>query len=289
MTIPAPGTQVFRHSSDAARWEMVMRPPDLRLRRHVSAYVGYDEWSRAPLLRLEVPKTTAILILNIGAPIRIIGPGGAPTVQTHRSFVAGMYDSWVITETPRAQRGIEVKLTPLGAYRLLGRPMSELTNQVVALDDLFGAAADELVARLAEADTWEDCFLLMDDFLARRLAAAPPASREVAFAWQQLKTARGAVSIGGLARELGWSRKRLIERFRGEIGLTPKVAARLLRFTHALELLDADQRVSWADVAAGAGYYDQAHFIREFRSFAGLSPGDYRRRLLPDSGGVSGI
>lgn len=264
-----------------------MRPPDLRLRRHVSVYVGYDEWSRAPLRRLEVPKTTAILILNLGAPIRIIGPGGAPTAQTRRSFIAGMYDSWVVTETPRAQRGIEVKLTPLGAYRLLGRPMSELTNRVVALDDLFGGLADELVGRLEEADTWEDRFRLVDGFLACRLAAAPAASREVAFTWQHLKTARGAASIGGLARELGWSRKRLIERFRGEIGLTPKVAARLLRFTHAIELLDGDQRASWAEIAAGAGYYDQAHFIREFRSFAGLAPGDFRRRLLPDSGGVS--
>lgn len=287
MTAHHAAMQVFRHCSDTAEWEMVRRRPHPRLRDYVQEYVGYDERSPAPLQRLEVAKSSVILIVNLGPPLRLIGPGKQPVVEDHGSFLAGMYDGPVITETPGAQRGVEVKLTPIGAHLLLGRPMSALTNRAVDLADLLGSDAAELAARMREAPGWADRFAVLEAFLGRRIEAAGAAPPEVELAWRRLRSSRGNAPIGALAAELGWSRKRLIERFRTAIGLTPKTAARLLRFCHAVELVDRDGDPDWADVAIGSGYYDQAHFIRDFRQFAGRTPGDYRRGLLPDSGGVA--
>ena len=87
-----------------------------------------------------------------------------------------------------------------------------------------------------------------------------------------------------LAAELGWSRRHLAARFRDEVGVSPKALARLLRFERALELLGTR---TLADIAYECGYYDQAHFNRDFRAFAGATPGELLARRLPDGGGVT--
>lgn len=289
MTLELPAAQVFRHHTDAARWEMVRRAAHPLLRRHVREYVGYDEVTAAPLRRIEVPHDATVLILNFGPPLAIEGPdGGARATARYRSFFAGLHEAFVETETAGSQRGIQVNLTPLGAYRLLGCPQSELANRVVGLDDLFGTEADRVVERLQEMTGWADRFAWIDKFLIRRMMVAAPVFPEVEAAWRRLAASHGNAAIGAIAEELGWSRKRLIERFRLQIGLTPKSAARLLRFHRATRLISRHVDLGWADVTYRCGYYDQAHFIRDFRQFAGRTPGAYRRSLLPATGGVAG-
>jgi AraC-like DNA-binding protein len=100
---------------------------------------------------------------------------------------------------------------------------------------------------------------------------------EVAETWRRLVAARGCVQVGAVAGELGWSRRYLTERFRGEVGLSPKTFARVLRFEHAHELAAARDPLPWGDVAAVSGYADQAHLVRDWREFTGRSPTAWRR------------
>jgi transcriptional regulator GlxA family with amidase domain len=99
---------------------------------------------------------------------------------------------------------------------------------------------------------------------------------EVRYAWRTLLATGGAVPVAELARETGWSARHLDNRFRAEIGLTPKAAARVIRFDRARRLLmrrvGAGGAPALADLAAVGGYYDQAHLAREFRGLAGLPP-----------------
>jgi methylphosphotriester-DNA--protein-cysteine methyltransferase len=81
---------------------------------------------------------------------------------------------------------------------------------------------------------------------------------------------RGQVRVEELATETGWSRKRLWSRFRSQIGLTPKRAARLVRFDHAAHRLAAGH--SPALVAADSGYADQSHLHHDVVAFAGMTP-----------------
>jgi AraC-like DNA-binding protein len=160
---------------------------------------------------------------------------------------------------------MQVNLDPLAARALAGAPLHELAHRTVPLEDVLDAPL--LVERLAEAD-WDARFALLDATLAPRLAAARP-SREVAWAWQQLRAAHGRVPIGALAAELGWSRKRIVARFRDEIGLPPKSVARLLRFERARELAGT---MPWGELAYECGFSDQSHLIAEFRRITGRTP-----------------
>jgi AraC-like DNA-binding protein len=162
--------------------------------------------------------------------------------------------------------------------------MHELANRVVELDDIFGAEARTLVEQLRNAPSWARRFELIDAFLLERLAASNPVSREVAWAWDRLASSHGGASIGALSVELGWSRRRLIEQFREHAGLPPKTVARLMRFNRALKLVQAPGARRWVDVAYAAGYYDQAHMIRDFRQFAGATPTELAPSLEAPAG-----
>jgi AraC-like DNA-binding protein len=225
-----------------------------------------------------VPFAGIPMIISLGPTLLVDG-------VRHGSFVAGLDDGFSVTEYAGEQRGIQVNLTPLGARRLLGLPMSELTRRVVALDDV--RIGDELVGRLQDASDWATRFDVLDAFLLARLARADPIAPELELAWRRLTATAGAIPIGRLAREVGWSRRHLAGRFAHEVGFGPKVVARILRFQRVTGELRARGGNGLADIAYATGYADQAHLNRDFRAFAGTTPTDYAARLLPGGAGVS--
>jgi transcriptional regulator GlxA family with amidase domain len=103
-----------------------------------------------------------------------------------------------------------------------------------------------------------------------------------------MRESRGRTAVGALATELGWSHRRLIARFREQVGMPPKTIGRLLRFENVSRALMARPEPPLAEVAFDCGYYDQAHLNRDFRDFAGMSPGAFLAARLPEGGGVSG-
>jgi AraC-like DNA-binding protein len=171
-----------------------------------------------------------------------------------------------------AGRGVEclqIRLEPVAAAAVLGAS-TELSGTVVSLEDVWGRDARRAEDRLRAAASWDERFTIAVEILGRRLGARQPVDPEVAYTWRRTLTSRGRVRVDGLADEVGWSRKRLWSRFRSQLGITPKRAARLVRFDHAAHLLAAGHAA--ASVATESGYVDQSHLHREVKAFAGLTP-----------------
>jgi AraC-like DNA-binding protein len=156
---------------------------------------------------------------------------------------------------------LQIRLAPAVAAAVLG-PAAELTGQIVPLGEVWRGAE----GRLRGARSWEERFTIAIGLLDERGRTDP----EVAHVWGRTVAGRGRPRVEDLAGEVGWSRKRLWSRFRAQVGITPKHAARLVRFDHAAHLLAAGRAP--ADVAAVSGYADQSHLHRETREFAGLTP-----------------
>jgi AraC-like DNA-binding protein len=258
-----------------------LRAPTTALRSYVRTYQGYQHISPSPVRDVHLPIVDVPFIIGFGDPLVSINPlDFADAGRAHRTFIAGLFESASITESAGLAHGVQVNFTPLGAYQFLGRPMHELSNRVIELEDIVGArAASVFVEALHDATSWDARFAIIDAAIAGRLAQSAPPSDAVAWAWSQIQVSRGRASIAALTSELGWSRKHMIARFREEVGLPPKTLARIVRFQHAVRLLERDQ-ARWSEVAVRAGYYDQPHFIRDFRAFAGSTPGAFvaRRR-----------
>ena len=280
-------TRVIRHQSALGQWELVTRRPDPLLSSYVREYEGYVETAAAgPICRREVAWPGFVLIINFGPPYRITDPRLPGARADYRSFVAGMYDSYVITESTGPSYCIQVNFTPIGANLFFGQSLWSIANRTVRFEDMVGPEAMILTERLYDTPTWEGRFALLDSFIATRIHRARPMSPRILWAWQQLQHPENSIRIGALAAELGWSPKHLVSRFRDQIGLPPSSVARILRFHRVVRLLEGADSVRWAELAYRAGYYDQAHFNHDFRDLAGTTPGDFLRRRVADGGGI---
>jgi AraC-like DNA-binding protein len=242
--------------------ELATRAPHPALAPHVKNLSGWHERVDAPVRRAELPGGRIVLVVSFGPAMDVDG-------RRFTSFVAGLHDRPALTEHAGEGHGMQAYLTPLGARRLLGMPMAELTGRVVELEDVIGR--NHLAERLATAPDWATRLTLLERAIAERTLAAPPVAPELEHAWRRLQS---GVAIGELARELGWSRRHLTATVRRELGLAPKPLAMLLRFERAVQRLRAG--VPLADLALDSGYYDQAHFNRDFKGFADLTPTEYR-------------
>jgi AraC-like DNA-binding protein len=262
--------EVERYETERGWWEVVRRRPAAPLRPFVGEWL--EGWSQedARMELREVPVPAVPLILNLGESWQVTGPG-AGRADRLDSFVAGLHTAPALVEGERAASCAELRLTPLGARRLLGVPMHDLTNRTIALEEVLPGVA-ELTGRLRDTSAWSMRFDLIECFLARRLAASEPPTPGVAWTWQRLVGSGGRASIGALADELGWSSRRLISRFREQIGLAPKSAARVIRFDRAAARLRVGDAGPLAELALDCGYYDQAHLNRDFRELAGTTP-----------------
>lgn len=252
----------------------VTRPWHPGLRPFLRSYVGYWEAVTTPYEARLVPTGCATLLISLAEPFSQVRRLGVPGGGSGRigSLVVGLEDRPAICVHPGGQEAIRVEFTPLGAYRLFGMPMSELTNLAIEIRDVLGPEAGTLVERMAATQDWAARFDLLDAALLARLGYGPEPTPEVGYAWRLLSGSAGAIPIARIAAEVGWSQGYLIRRFTQQIGLTPKASARVLRFRHALALLSSGA-ASLTDISTACGFYDQSHLNREFRAIAGTTPG----------------
>lgn len=224
---------------------------------------------RAPALvdiaMVAYPSVTLLVDLSEGAGVAYETHGR----HEHGSVVVGLLPGDLRATGRGVGELLQIRLEPVAAATLFGAS-AELSGAVAALEDVWGRDAGQAEDRLRAAASWDERFTIAADILGRRLGTHPPVDPQVAYAWRRTLTSRGRVRVDGLADEVGWSRKRLWSRFRSQLGITPKRAARLLRFDHAAHLLAAGHAA--ARVAAESGYVDQSHLHREVTTFAGLTP-----------------
>jgi AraC-like DNA-binding protein len=267
---------------DESLVETVTGRPRPRLAPLVAGYTGYRIEGAQPGVHRGLPSRHLTFIVTLDGTVDLAAmPDPTQPGASFSTLASGLHATPALISHDGHQHGIQLALTPLGARVLLGLPAGELANTVVELGTLLGSVASELVERLRSAYTWTDRFLELDTVLARIARQRDGPAPELGWAWRRLTASHGRVEVATLAREVGWSRRHLSERFRREFGLTPKVAGRVMRFEIARRLLSAPHRPGLADVAARAGFYDQAHLHREWRELAGCTPARWLAEEFP--------
>jgi AraC-like DNA-binding protein len=251
------------------------------LRAIIKGYRGYRSVGGPPVHR-GLPSGALTFIISLDDPVDIAAmPSGIQGPGKFQAFIGGMHDTPAYIRQHGFQHGLSLEMTPLGARTLLGVPAGALANAVVALDELVGPSAGQLVDRLVAAPGWRERFAALDEVLMGWLKTPKVSVPEVERAWALLVATAGRVDVSGLAGEVGYSRRHLAELFRRELGLAPKAAARVLRFECSRRLITRPDRLNLAEVAAVAGYYDHAHMTREWTDIAGCAPSVWMAEELP--------
>ncbi|HEY0537093.1 MAG TPA: helix-turn-helix domain-containing protein [Actinoallomurus sp.] len=260
-------------SSSAPVTERAEVIPPAHLAPLVARYSGYRYEGLPPGTHLGLPSPYLTIVLSLGKPTRTaVMPDRRQAPAEFAALAGGLHTRAALIEHDGDQYGVQLALTPAGARSLLGMPAGELASVVVPLDGLLPTRAGELIERMGEAPTWAARFAVLDEVLAHDAGRRPAPPDELCHAWRLLTERGGRVRIADLAAEIGWSRRHLAARFTAEYGLTPKEAARVVRFECSKRLLQRRDRPSLADVAAACGFYDQAHLAREWNDFGGCPP-----------------
>lgn len=252
--------------SDQAWVDIAVPRPSVRLLGVSMAGFCHRAPASVDISMIAYPSVTLFVDLGEGEGVVYEAPGR----HERGSVVAGLLPGDLRATGRGAGQLLQIRLHPIAAAALLGGASAELSGTVAALEDVWGRDAGQAEDRLRTATSWDERFTIAVDILGRRLGDHPPVDPQVAHAWRRTLSSRGRVRVDGLADEVGWSRKRLWSCFRSQLGITPKRAARLVRFDHAAHLLAAGHAAS--RVAAENGYVDQSHLHREVATFAGLTP-----------------
>jgi AraC-like DNA-binding protein len=190
-----------------------------------------------------------------------------------QALVGGARASFYIREASGPLCSVGAQLRPGAAQALFGVPADELAGRHTSLGDLWGGTAASISNCLSESGSLETRLDLLEAELAARLPTVRGLHPAVAEALERFSRTS---SIHDVVHDSGYSHRTFISLFVRSVGLTPKRYCRVLRFRRALRRVSSGH-ASWIDLAVAAGYSDQAHFNREFREFAGVTPGEYIR------------
>jgi AraC-like DNA-binding protein len=252
--------------------------PHPALRGVVSGYADFAERTGSPRETWEAPGGAIVVILDLDTGWTVEG-------RRFGSFAGGIYARPVRVRHEGSSCGVQLDLEPIAARALLGVRSADLAERTVALEDLLGVDAGLLAERLHDAPDPRARFAILDEALLQRVSDRPSWVRpEVERAWSLMRASGGQIRVETLARALGCSRRHLTSRFAEEVGVPPKLAARLIRFEAARGRLGS---VPLARLAADHGYADQAHLTREFRALAGAPPTTFP--ILQDDGRPAGV
>jgi AraC-like DNA-binding protein len=299
--------EVTDHRSDLGRWRAAQRPAEPRLRDYVLGYFASEGFLPKPLHERRLPLREVSIVLNFAAPHRIIDPSDPKrTTERRNAWIVALQHRHQIGEAFGARDFMVIRFTPIGAQMLLGAPMDLLTDRTLALEDVDSRFSRLLTGHADATHDWAARFDIVENIIAARLASAPSPPAGLLHSWRLLQKSPNLVDLARLPEEFGCSRRHLIAQFHKYFGMAPKMIARISRFhlamaaVHRLGRRDplpyaegkpyldcqADDSVHaatkttirWSDLALDCGYYDQSHFINEFRSFSGLSPLEFLRR-----------
>lgn len=252
--------------------EYLQARPAPALRSAIAFYSGYRQRNIAPALHRGLPSPYLTLIFTIDEPLTIVrhlDPDQAPA--SYDTVVGGLHTTPVLLRHDGRQSGVQVQLHPLAARRLLGLPAGEIAECDMPADVLLGTAVDEIRDGLHRAADWPARFAVIDRVLQRMSIDAAPVHDDVRWAWSRLLRTGGRIAVADLVAETGWSDRHLATLLRRETGLTPKRAARVVRFDRARRLLQEGGHPV-AGIAADCGYVDQSHMSRDFVAMTGYPP-----------------
>lgn len=177
-----------------------------------------------------------------------------------------------------------VRFRPVGAYRFLPFPLSEVTDSMVPTGDVWGHQGTYLEEAVLEARNNMQRQHLVEEFLLQQLTTTAQRPRFEAAVNEIIRT-RGISRVHKVAKGVGRSSRQLERDFCVSIGLSPKSFSRIMRFQNLLRLVGEGELREWANLAVEGGYADQPHMVREVREFSGYTPSE---QLSIDTGALAG-
>jgi AraC-like DNA-binding protein len=229
-----------------------------------------------------LPNATCALIINLFEDENRCygGPADDVVERLRGAVLCGPYSRYFVIDTREQRANVGVGFRPGGTWPFFAPAADELRNQHVSLRDLWGPAGDDLRERILATPTPRAKLQLLEAELLQRALRPLQRRAEVEFAIQRLTRAPNDYTIAMLSEHVGLSASCFTRLFSLQVGLTPKLYARVQRFQRVLDCMQHSATRDWTELAQNCGYFDQSHLIRECRSMSGFTPTELAARRI---------
>lgn len=221
-----------------------------------------------------VPDGCMEMIFHYGDLYKQYTENGKSIVQP-RCFAIGQLTRPLEIEPTGETAIFSVRFHPEGFLPFATFPIKEMENTAVSLEKLFGKDGLEIELRILGANSTSDRIKLIETFLLNRLTDTETIDRIVKSTVETILTANGQLSVNDLSRQININRRQLERKFSSAIGLSPKQLSKTIRLQATLKMLLNRKFTTLTTLAYQGEYYDQAHFIRDFKEFTGSTPKDF--------------
>lgn len=257
--------------------------PAAPLGEFVGGLIYYESFDPVHNLDRFLPDGNTEIIIDLTErPQHIYDNETLKVIQTCRhAWVSGVRTQPITIPSGKGSRMLIVAFKKGKAFPFYPMPMNEIQNKVVNADMIFGRDSTRLREQLLNASSIDGMFALVENFLLRRAGDAlctDNDSKCIRYVVSKITHQPNSLAFEQLREQIGYSQKHFIDLFKRQVGVPPKQYMKIMRFQKAILEIEKDTSVHWSEIALRNGFYDQAHFIHEFRNFSGFTPGEYVKR-----------
>ncbi len=257
--------------------------PVFPLRHFIENFVYFDGITSPHNLDRFLPDGNTEIIINLTEnPQHIYDNETLQEIQTCQyAWVSGVRTKPITIPSGTGSRMLVIGFKRGKAHPFYRFPMNELSDIVAEADLVFGRNLCDLREQVLAAKSVDQMFLLVERFLLQQAGDAvciDASTKWIEYAVLSIVRRPNLRWLHQLSDEIGYSQKHFIDLFRQHVGVTPKQYLKIMRFQKAMRALESSQMIPWSSLALESGYYDQAHFIHDFKHFSGFTPNEYMKR-----------
>lgn len=244
--------------------------------------IWYQECVDMNLTSLSIPFLNQELVINYGDEFVCSRPGEASFHYNSFGSVSGLNQGPVYSSVSGAYRAMGILLKPFGLYRLFGFNASKLEHGPVGLEYLLKDRTADLLMQLKSISVADDKIKCLEEFLLKHSEARELPIDVVQFLLEFGHAPIQKGKIKAYLTRIEKSSKSFVQSFHTVLGITPLKYLRIAQLNRAIGLISSAPQMKLTEVAYESGFYDQSHFIRVFRSLAGITPNEYRQAVIKE-------
>lgn len=254
--------------------------PKFPLNQFVDNFIYYEDYNPSHSIDRFLPDGNTEIIIDFDdTPKYIYDNYTLKEIQAcHHVWASGVRTEFISIPSGKQSAMFVISFKKGMAYPFFPIPMNEISDAVVDADLLWGNDFAFLRERLRELKDVKLRFETVETFLLKKFQSRFLVNPCVEYALQEIIRQPDQISLGLLNQKIGYSQKHFIEMFKRQVGITPKAYLKIIRFQKAINEIEQHKDVDWALISQDCGFYDQAHFINDFKFFSGFTPEEYVKR-----------
>ncbi|MES1216781.1 MAG: AraC family transcriptional regulator [Bacteroidota bacterium] len=256
--------------------------PTYPLNQFVESFIYYRDYNPVHSVDRFLPDGNVNIVIDLtDHPKYIYDNETLKEIQACRNvWFSGIRNNYITIPSGKDSEMFVINFHKGKAYPFVQMPLNELTDCVIDGNLVLSNDIMNVREMILSVSLITQKFYIVEKFLLKKFSDKLIVNPFIEFAVNKIIEDPSQVSIEHISNKVGYSQKHLIRLFKDNVGVTPKGFLKIIRFQKAIQEIAATKKIDWTGIAFESGYYDQAHFINDFKAFSGFTPSQYLQKQI---------